>query len=249
MQTSLLVNRIQRFCIHDGPGIRNTVFLQGCPLKCWWCHNPETREPASEDAEEFSPAALLAELERDRAYFDRSGGGITVSGGEPLLQAEALNEFLQDACSRSFHTALDTSGEGSPGHIRDLAPFVSLWLWDVKAVSEDTGKQGIGYSPEQGLSNLSWILGNTDADVWIRIPLIASFNSTPKELRKIADWIGSQNRIPPVQILPGHTCAGMKAGAQARTRIEPSSEEIVTAVRILKRVQPSAAVSPEEPEP
>ena len=244
---TLHVSRIQRFCLHDGPGIRTTVFLQGCSLTCWWCHNPETHDTGSKQAKDITPSALLAECRRDQIYWEGSQGGITISGGEPLLQAEALHTFLETAHTQSIHTALDTSGMGSLEHIQSLVPFVNLWLWDIKAVSKDTAYEGAGNSLEQCLTNFSWILDNTDSDIWIRIPLISSFNSSEKELEKIASWLKEQSRSPAVQILPGHTLARGKTGTRPKGRIEPCEEEIETAVRILTKAEISTSVSPEEP--
>jgi len=201
---TLLVNRIQRFCLHDGPGIRTTVFVQGCPLNCWWCQNPETRPSDDPDAMAYESRALAVLLERDARYWRRSGGGVTVSGGEPLSQPDGLEELAAGLRSRGHHVTVDTSGSAELEVVRRLAPLVDLWLWDVKAVDLKVYRTQTGRDVTQSLANLAWLLDGT-ASVIVRVPLIEQFNVNETELQRIAGWLLQQRRQVEVQPLPGHT--------------------------------------------
>ena len=209
----LLVNRIQRYCLHDGPGIRTTVFLQGCPIRCWWCHNPETRAKTSADARLYEVTELAPVLERDARYWARSGGGVTASGGEPLQQAAGLQALLRLLGSRGHHRAVETSGAADSGDVRRIAPHVDLWLWDVKAVSPGTYRKGTGGEVNGPLSNLSWVLKSTETPVTVRVPLIPDFNLDEVELQRIALWLKNQSRLVETELLPGHSCGSNKGSA------------------------------------
>jgi len=244
----LRVNRVQRFCLHDGPGIRTTVFLQGCPLRCWWCHNPETLAADSPRASAVGPDALLADLARDAAYWAESGGGITLSGGEPLAQADAVAGLLQSAKDSGYHAAVDTSGAGAPDAVRRLAPHVALWLWDLKAVSPRLAAEGTGGDLRDSLDNLAWVLGETQTPVWLRLPLIRSFNTSEAELAAIGAWVAAQPRVPPVQVLPGHSHGAAKHEARdPDERIVPSPDDLDRAVRVLTGRGLHVTVAPQEP--
>jgi pyruvate formate lyase activating enzyme len=240
---TLRINAVQRFCLHDGPGIRTTAFLQGCPLRCRWCHNPETQPMESPAATDVKPADLLDEMMRDALYWRESGGGITLSGGEPLAQPDGVVEFLELARTQGIHTVVDTSGAGPPEAVRCIAPSVSLWLWDIKAVSPVLAEEATGDRLTQALAGLTDVLRTTATPVWLRLPVVKSFNTSDGELRAIAEWVAALSRVPPVQILPGHTpgtaCPDMD--------LAPSPADIDAAVRILSDAGIQVTVSPEEP--
>ncbi|MCX6549625.1 MAG: glycyl-radical enzyme activating protein, partial [Acidobacteria bacterium] len=178
MRTGLVFN-VQRFSLHDGPGLRSTVFMKGCPLRCAWCHNPESQSPhqafvrlanrcmrcdrcgedelanpvvSGRDARDVEAcptgalqavggtvevAVLVDTLLRDRIFFDESGGGVTVSGGEPLMQAPFVIDVLTRLQAEGVHTALDTCGFGRWDDLRDAAAQANLVLYDVKLVDDD----------------------------------------------------------------------------------------------------------------
>lgn len=206
----LTVSSIQRFCLRDGPGIRTVVFLQGCPLRCWWCHNPEMRPREHPAASHWETARLVDELERDLRYWRWSRGGVTFSGGEPLAQAGGLAEVLVALGSRGHHRAVETSGAAEPEAVRLLAPLVDLWLWDVKAVDPDAFREATGGDSSLPLGNLGWLLGRTDARVVVRLALVRGFNDGG-EAGRIARWLASQPRRVPVEVLEGHDLAGGKS--------------------------------------
>ena len=146
---------IKRFAVHDGPGIRTTVFMKGCPLKCLWCHNPESLDPLPCIIERVSRIGslsftdkevvgqvktvqeVMADLEKERVFMDESGGGVTFSGGEPLLQHEFLLELLTACKSSGMPTAVDTCGFAAPSVLRKIIPFTDLFLYDLKIMDEN----------------------------------------------------------------------------------------------------------------
>lgn len=232
----LLVNRVQRYCLHDGPGIRTAVFLQGCPLRCWWCHNPEARSEQSREMRTYEIPELVSVLERDARYWIRSGGGVTVSGGEPLYQPVALQELLIALGSHNYHRAVETSGVGTPADLQRIAPHVDLWLWDLKAVTPEIYRKGTGGDVSVTLANLSWLLQNAEAPVIARIPLIPDFNLNEQELTRIADRLKEEPRASGVELLPGHSCGWVKAKtAQPPGRISVDSSQLQWARELLEK--------------
>ncbi len=228
------VNRVQRCCLHDGPGIRTTVFLQGCPLRCWWCHNPETRAagPAA-GTREVETRVLLEELERDADYWKESGGGVTLSGGEPLAQAAAVLELSGALRKNDRHVAIDTCGSGRPDDVRVLNSLEPLWLWDLKAVTPELAAAGTGEDPAQSLANLAWLLDESETSVAVRVPLIAGFNSDRGELERMSEWLLARGRQVPVEILPGHG-HGTDVESLRGRRPAPSGEELETALAVFR---------------
>ena len=149
-----IVFDIQRFSIHDGPGIRTTVFFKGCPLRCIWCHNPESwlMKPqwmADKDdkgtlrklsGKEMSVAEIMEEVCADKSYYKNSGGGLTVSGREPMLQVEFLLELLQEAGREGIHTCIETSGFSERDNFARIKEAVDLFLFDIKYMEEEGHK-------------------------------------------------------------------------------------------------------------
>ena len=163
---------IKRFAVHDGPGIRTTIFLKGCPLSCWWCHNPESRsdEPQQSvrhltleggifDKEEITGYEvgvdeIIQQVERDRIFYEESGGGVTLSGGEPLNQPQFCRELLRSLKTSGFHTALDTTGYAPEEDILSVMPFTDLFLYDLKLMDETEHLKYTGVSNKGILENL-----------------------------------------------------------------------------------------------
>ena len=213
---------IKRFALHDGPGIRTTVFFKGCPLECWWCHNPEGLRSGTEfftekltlDGVSFEKKVkvgkwmdvedLMGELERDRIYMEESGGGISFSGGEPLQQAEALFRLLNLSRERNIHTTVDTSGYASPDTIETLSGLTDLILFDLKTMDKEKHLTYTGIPNARVLENLERILGGP-AEVIVRIPLIAGFNDTDEEMDSILEYLKGLSGIQALDILPYHT--------------------------------------------
>ena len=178
---------IQRFCTRDGPGIRTTVFLKGCPLRCAWCHNPESQNPAPEIfadgtrcGRQVSVSEVLDVVLRDRDFYGDTGG-MTLSGGEPLLQKDFALELLRQAKESCLHTAVETCGHVE--NIEAFMPYVDLWLHDIKLIDPALHKQWTGLGNALILKNLRKLSDN----VVIRCPIIEGVNLTPEHLQALQD--------------------------------------------------------------
>lgn len=198
---------IQRFCVNDGPGIRTSVFLKGCNLHCAWCHNPESVSPAVQSlnghpcGQEISAAEVLDEVFLDRDFYANSGGGVTITGGEPLLQPAFTQELLKGCKDAGIHTAVDTAGNVDFSVFEQISPYCDLFLFDVKAADCGLHRRGTGSGNTQILHNLQQL----DAKKWIRIPIIPGFNDSERELRSIAKLLRSVRTIERICLLPFHT--------------------------------------------
>lgn len=212
---------LKKYAIHDGPGIRTTVFLKGCPLDCWWCHNPESRRPKPEKSagrpmlkrssllksangvvgKSVTTDEVLHEVTKDTIFYDESGGGVTFSGGEPLMQVEFL-EILLDGCKQNgIHTAVDTSGYGPPEFFDRIYDSVDLFLYDLKLIDDETHKKYTGVSNRLILDNLKRLAGRGNK-VLPRIPLIPGITDTGENLSRIVFLLRSLNTIDQVDLLP-----------------------------------------------
>ncbi len=183
MAEGILFN-IQRFSLHDGPGIRTVVFLKGCPLRCRWCANPESQSAVPETAEDGTvygeragDEAVWAKAERDIPFYEESGGGLTLSGGEPLMQAAFSEALLKRAKAASIHTAVETSGAVPWANLERLMPLVDLWLFDVKHHDAEIHRQGTGEENGRILTNLASLV-RSGAEVVARIPMIPGYNDS-----------------------------------------------------------------------
>jgi pyruvate formate lyase activating enzyme len=217
---------IRRFTIHDGPGIRTTVFFKGCPLRCTWCHNPESQEVGVEhalmrrnlDGKIFesqltigswqSAADVMTEIEKDEVFFRESGGGVTFSGGEPLMQADALKELLQICKQKGYHTAVDTSGHTEPAAIGKVLDLADLWLFDLKLMNDSSHIEYTGVSNELAIRNLE-ILARSGKEIIIRFPLIPGINDDPLNLEEICSLM-KRLGLKKIDILPYHSIAKEK---------------------------------------
>ena len=279
---------IKRYSIHDGPGIRTTVFFKGCGLHCLWCHNPESIAPApdlmhwparcvrcyscvkacptgaisKDDAgavvidrakcdlcgrcaeaclydamqivgREMGVAEVLAEAEKDRIFYEQSGGGVTLSGGDPLVQPEFAGALL-DACrDRGFHTALDTAGLAPGEAFERLARRADLVLFDLKSVDEARHKEFTGVSNAAILENLRR-LAASGPETWIRIPLVRGVNDDRENVGRTIELLASLGRIRRIGLLPYHAGGLDKAvrigqGSHFR-RFEAPTEERLDAI-------------------
>ncbi len=212
---------LKKYAIHDGPGIRTTVFLKGCPLDCWWCHNPESRDPKPEPRGNMRPiknlpllegnghsigakvsvAALMQEIRKDVLFFDESGGGVTFSGGEPLMQPEFLIALLRTCKTEGIHTVVDTSGYIPFRVIKETAPWTDLFLYDIKLMDESLHKKYTGVSNRRILDNLLQ-MDQGGYPLLIRIPLIPGFTDTDGNLEAIRNFLLEKTRIRDVELLP-----------------------------------------------
>ncbi len=203
---------IKRFSIHDGPGIRTTVFMKGCPLDCWWCHNPESRraEPAVLAGEEvgrrIEVAELLAEIEKDQPFHDESGGGVTFSGGEPLAQPEFLLAALAACGEREIHRAVDSTGHAPAYLLRRVAGETELFLYDLKHMDPQRHLRYTGRELAPILTNLR-LLAELGRPVEIRIPVIPGVNDDPDNLDAAGRFAAELDNVTGLVLLPFHAMA------------------------------------------
>ena len=206
---------IQRFSVHDGPGIRTTVFLQGCSLACWWCHNPESRKlhppihGMSENYQTMDALTLRDELLKDQAFFDESAGGVSFSGGEPLVQFKFLRHALQVCKEAGIHTVVDTTAYASEKRILEILPLTDLFLVDVKLIDPVLHLKYTGISNSEIFSNLQLLL-EKKARVWVRIPIIPKITDTKENLREIVLFLKNHNFNQQINLLPYHKIAMAK---------------------------------------
>ena len=216
MIASGIIFDIKHFALHDGPGIRTTVFFKGCPLNCWWCHNPEGYHPEIEKLKinrrikncepevvgrMVTVAELMTEVGKDRIFYDESGGGITISGGEPLAQPEFLFELLTSCRQENISTVVDTSGFTKLENFKRLAGLVDLYLYDLKIMDDNLHQRHTGVSNTKILNNLTWLVKNGE-QLQIRVPLIPGITATKDNLTAIAGHIKSLDGEFSVTLLP-----------------------------------------------
>ncbi len=246
MVTGRIFN-IQRFTLHDGPGLRTTVFLKGCPARCVWCHNPESQSSAPQllrfperciscgtctrvcpngtdparctacglcaDAcpaearqlagRTLSVADVLRTVERDRPFFDESGGGLTISGGEPLSQPAFVLALLGAAKAAGISTALDTCGAGSREALLAVAPLADVVLYDLKLTDDRRHLEYTGVPLGPIVSNLS-ALGSVHGNIWLRVPIVPGFTDDEPGLEAAARIAASTPGVRRVHLLPYH---------------------------------------------
>lgn len=215
MMQNPYVFKIQRYSIHDGPGIRTTVFFQGCPLSCPWCHNPESqRMPGKIDPEDMDrlAAALMEEIEKDMIFYDDSGGGVTFSGGEPLSQPQLLSRLLDRCREKEIHTCLDTSGYGDTKFLLDAQEKTDLILYDIKLIDAKAHKTIIGKPVRQVLENLNR-LSEKKAKVRIRFPLIPEMTDTKTNIDDVISFLITHTIFRDIHILPFHKAGEGKYAA------------------------------------
>jgi len=226
--TDGIVFRIKKYAIHDGPGIRTTLFLKGCPLSCWWCHNPEGRSPDPQTiapARRHSPAGhpaagetigrrmtveqVMAQITKDLIFYDESGGGVTFSGGEPLMQPEFLAALLERCRREQIHTAVDTTGHAPTDIFKDIAARADLLLFDLKIMDDDAHRTYTGVSNSRILKNLEAAAGN-GCRLRIRFPVIPGITDSDDNLGRIAAFLVPFQRVRDIDLLPFHRIADGK---------------------------------------
>lgn len=257
---------IQRFSVHDGPGIRTTVFLKGCPLSCIWCHNPESQRSSDNlafyenkcvkcgacidacpnnvhtiDAEKHdldrhgcvscgkcveacsygaleiygkreTVDSIISEVARDKTFYKNSGGGMTVSGGEPLMQGDFLVALLKSAKEEGIHTCIETSGFGFEKVVRSAAEYTDIFLFDVKATSDEKHKEltGVPFSPIK--KNLL-LLDSLGKSIVLRCPLVPGVNTDDGHIESIAELAASLENLIEVNVMAYHTLGNGKYDA------------------------------------
>ena len=265
MKTTTTIFELKRFAVHDGDGIRTTVFLKGCPLRCVWCHNPEGLTAAPQvafyehkcigcgrcQADGFTPEDCIGEarvlygkemtvdellpmLLEDRDFYETSGGGVTLSGGECLTHADFCAELLRRLKEEGIQTAVDTCGFVPREALDKVLPYTDTFLYDLKAFDEDVHIRCTERSNQQILENLKY-LDEQGKNIEIRIPFVPDYNDG--EIEKIAHFLAPMKQIVRVRILPYHNYAGSKYQAlgMEHTLPErlPTEEEIQHAKRVM----------------
>ncbi len=260
-----IISDIKRFAVHDGDGIRTTVFFKGCPLKCVWCHNPEsitfkpqiafydnkcigcgecqkenfTTEGCLGEAKvlygkEMTVEELLPVLLEDKDFYDTSGGGVTLSGGECLCQADFCAELLKALKEKGINTAVDTCGFVPKESIDKVLLYIDTFLYDIKAIDEDVHIKCTEKSNKIILDNLKYI-DSLGKKIEIRIPFVPEYNSN--QIEKIAEFLRTLKNIKAVKVLPYHNYAGSKYAAlnmeNTLPQILPTEEEIKKAEEML----------------
>ncbi len=216
---------IKRYAIHDGNGIRVTVFMRGCPLDCWWCHNPEGIRPrqagqpgqsgqttphtSKAGQRSISVNELIQEVEKDLIFIDESGGGVTFSGGEPLMQPDFLINALEAFGKRYVHRTLDTSGFADTEVFASVLEHVDQVLFDLKLINEEEHAKYTGVSNDLILKNLR-ILDQSEKDVILRLPVIPGITDVESNIRAIGELVSTLENIDTLELLSYHATARAK---------------------------------------
>lgn len=204
--TKGLIHSVETFGAADGPGIRYIIFLQGCKMRCRYCHNPDTWRMDSDDMR--SADALLDHAERYRAYWG-SDGGITVSGGEPLLQLDFLLELFKKAKLRGINTCIDTAGQpfsrGEPffSHFQELMQYTDLLLFDIKHI-DPVEHKALTAQPNDNILDCLRYLSEIKKPVWIRHVIVEGITDNDEYLRQTREFIDSLDDVERVEALPYH---------------------------------------------
>ena len=203
---------VQTYALHDGPGIRTAVFLRGCPLRCTWCHNPESwKFSRGPSATARSVDELVATVLADEPFFDASGGGVTFTGGEPTVQRAALVAAARRLREHRIHVAIETCGEFPTSACEELAEVVDLFLFDVKHTDPDAHAAATGAGVARIQANLERLVELVGPErVVPRVPVIPGFNATPAALAAILDHLEDLGFGDEVHLLAYHGWARTK---------------------------------------
>ena len=185
----------------DGPGIRYVIFTQGCPLRCLYCHNPDCRHP--NDGKEVTVDELITDIQKYKSYINFSGGGLTITGGEPLMQPGFITEIFRRCQELGIHTALDTSGYVNLATAKPVLKYVDLVLLDIKSFDRQTYQQVTQVSLEPTL-RFARYLSEINQPAWIRFVLVPNLTDASKNIHGLAKFISQLNNIERVEILPFH---------------------------------------------
>lgn len=239
-----MIYNIQHFAIHDGPGIRTTIFFKGCPLDCWWCHNPESRsyEPLEMNGKTvgtlWKTDELLKEILKDQVFYDESGGGVTYSGGEPMSQINFLEPLMKLVQAEGIHQAIDTSGHAPTPFFERIIPYTDLFLFDLKLMKEDEHNKYTDESNQLIIKNLKFLL-EQDKQLIIRIPLIPGITTKDGNLSNIISFLKASNYTSEIHLLPYHKTADHKYQALGITNRmngvqEMTEEEKITSLHLFE---------------
>ena len=202
------VHSVESFGTVDGPGIRFVLFLQGCHLQCKYCHNRDTWD--MNGGEYKSIDDIFEKITRYKNYINLSGGGVTVTGGEPLLQVKFLIELFKKLKKAKIHTCIDTSGMVNiTEDIKEVLKYTDLVLLDIKHIDDEKCKELVGFSNKQELEFAKYLSDN-HIKIWIRQVLVPGFTDDEKDLIKLKEFIGTLKTVDKVQVLPYHSMGRYK---------------------------------------
>jgi pyruvate formate lyase activating enzyme len=195
------IHSIETLGLVDGPGIRAVVFMQGCKLRCAYCHNPDTWK--TNGGQEITTEELITKIIRYKSYFKTSGGGVTLSGGDPLLQPEFAAEFFKRCKEEGIHTALDTSGYGL-GEYDEILKYTDLVILDIKHIEETSHKNLTGQGRHGFFEFLSAVKSNSKK-LWIRHVVVPGITDSEEHIKKLAEYINTIPDVEKIELLPYHT--------------------------------------------
>lgn len=201
------IHSIESFGTVDGPGIRFVAFMQGCPMRCEFCHNPDTWDPRAKVQYELTPEELLERVKRYRKFI--RNGGVTLSGGEPLMQAEFVSEFFRICREAGFHTALDTSGAIFGEAARGALDAADLVLLDVKTADDSLHKSYTGQSRDNNKACLEY-LQSIGKPVWIRHVVVPGRTDSEESVKLLENYLKPYSVVEKVELLPYHTMGVFK---------------------------------------
>ncbi len=231
------INSFESFGSADGPGVRFVVFMQGCKMRCMYCHNPETWES---EGDKFTPDEIIQKALRYRNYWG-DNGGITVSGGEPLLQLDFLIELFALAKKKNIHTAIDTSGqpflEENENKFKLLFDNVDLTILDIKAINSELHAKLTGHSNKNILSFAKWLSDN-NKKIWIRHVLVPNLTDSEEELTNIKEFVSNLNTVERIELLPYHSLGihkweNLGIDYKLKNTKAPTNEEMNKAKKIM----------------
>ena len=191
----------------DGPGIRYLVFLSGCPLRCKYCHNPDTWKMKA--GKLMTADEIITDVMRYRSYIEFSGGGVTVSGGEPLAQPGFLEALLASCKAGGFHTAIDTSGHAPGGDVERVLTYTDLVLLDIKSINPETYKTVTGVPIDRTLETLE-ICRKLGKKVWVRFVLVPGLTDDLDDMRRLAVFLKPYTNVERVNVIPFHKAGEYK---------------------------------------
>ena len=232
-----IVFDIRRGCVKDGPGLRTSVFLKGCPLRCVWCHNPESQEFRPETSlktgevcgREMSVQQLLEEVLEDKEFYEKSGGGLTLTGGEPLVQPTFAAALAAAAKKNGIGVAVDTCGYATWADFDLMLESVDLFLYDLKCIDAPRHRRLTGVGNERILDNLQR-LNERGKRIWLRCPLVHGLNDSDVDLDALAEWGERLENVERIDLCAYHPLGLEKYAAFGKTPVfdcrEGTSEDV-----------------------
>ena len=193
------INSIETFGLVDGPGVRFVVFMQGCPLRCLFCHNPETWD-INKNYTEYTPEELVNKMLRYKPYF-KTNGGVTFSGGEPLMQKEFLLECLKLCKKNNIHTCIDTAG--SITNIEEVLNYTDLVILDIKGTNKENYKNMTNFNIDNSLKFIE-ACQKLNKKLWLRIVIVPGINDNTSYMNELIDFIKPINNVEKIELLPYH---------------------------------------------